>query len=134
MTSETLTLVSVAVLGLLVFLLGANVTRHRAQRGATGSQMPTDPSDRLLIAQRAHGNAAEYAPMLAVLIVVAGALTDGWWVSTLAVVAVLARLLHAVGMLRSTTLAAHGPLRDAGALGTYLTGIALGVTVLVAAL
>lgn len=133
MTSDTLTLLSIAVLGLLVFVLGANVTRHRAQRGATGTQMPTDPSDRLLIAQRAHGNAAEYAPMLAVLLVVSSALTDGWWVPTLAVVAVVARLLHAVGMLRSTTLATHGPLRDFGAMGTYLAGVALSITVLVAA-
>jgi uncharacterized protein len=134
MTNSTLTLASIAILGLLVFLLGANVTRIRAQRGATGTQMPTDPADRLLIAQRAHGNAAEYAPMLAVLLVVASVQTDGWWVPALAVVAVLARLLHAVGMLRSTTLATHGPLRDAGAMGTYLVGIALSVTILVAAL
>jgi uncharacterized membrane protein YecN with MAPEG domain len=134
MTSSTLTLLSIATLGLLVFLLGANVTRHRAQRGASGTQMPTDPSDRLLIAQRAHGNAAEYAPMLAVLLVVASALSDGWWVPALAVAAVVSRLLHAFGMLRSTTLATHGPLRDAGAMGTYLTGVALSVTILVAAL
>ena len=134
MTSSTTTLVCIAILGLLVFLLGANVTRHRAQRGATGTQMPTDPSDRLLIAQRAHGNAAEYAPMLAVLLVVASALTDGWWVPTLAVVAVVARLLHAVGMLTSKNLATHGPLRDAGAMGTYLAGVALSITVVVAAL
>jgi hypothetical protein len=31
-------------------------------------------------------------------------------------------------MLTSTTLASHGPARDAGAMGTYLTGIALAVT------
>jgi uncharacterized membrane protein YecN with MAPEG domain len=134
MTSSTLTLASIAILGLLVFLLGANVTRIRAQRGATGTQMPTDPADRLLIAQRAHGNAAEYAPMLALLLVVASVQSDGWWVPTLATVAVAARLLHAVGMLRSTTLATHGPLRDAGAMGTYLAGVALSITILVAAL
>ena len=43
-----------------------------------------------------------------------------------------ARGLHAVGMLTSKTLAAHGPVRDAGAMGTYLTGVLLGVTALVA--
>ena len=134
MTTDTTTLVCIAILGLLVFLLGANVTRHRAQRGATGTQMPTDPSDRLLIAQRAHGNATEYVPMLAVLLVLGSALTDSWWVPTLAVVAVVARVLHAVGMLRSTTLATHGPLRDIGAMGTYVTGVALAITVAVAAL
>ena len=35
-------------------------------------------------------------------------------------------------MLTAKTLAAHGPVRDLGAMGTYVTGIALGVTALVA--
>jgi uncharacterized membrane protein YecN with MAPEG domain len=128
---NTIPIVCVALMGVLLFLLGANVTRHRAIRGATGNQMPTDPADRMFIAQRAHGNASEYVPTLAVLIVVCATLTDGWWVSALAIAALTARSLHAYGMLRSRTLAAHGPMRDAGALGTYLTGILLGVTALV---
>jgi hypothetical protein len=39
--------------------------------------------------------------------------------------------LHAFGMLTSPSLATHGPVRDIGALGTYLVGVALGVTALV---
>jgi hypothetical protein len=35
-------------------------------------------------------------------------------------------------MLTATTLASHGPTRDLGAMGTYLTGLALGVTAVVA--
>ena len=35
-------------------------------------------------------------------------------------------------MLTAKTLAAHGPVRDLGALGTYVTGVALGVTAIVA--
>ena len=128
---NTIPIVCVALMGVLLFLLGANVTRHRAIRGATGNQMPTDPADRMFIAQRAHGNASEYLLSLAVLIVVCATLTDGWWVSALAIAALTARSLLAYGMLRSRTLAAHGPMRDAGALGTYLTGILLGVTALV---
>ena len=129
---NTLQIVCLALLGLLVFVLGANVTRHRAIRGATGDQQPTDPADRMFIAQRAHGNAAEYVPTLAVLILVCATLSDGWWVDALAVAAVVSRYLHALGMLRSSTLASHGPLRDAGAMGTYLTGIALAVTAVIA--
>jgi hypothetical protein len=34
-------------------------------------------------------------------------------------------------MLTAKTLAAHGPLRDIGALGTYLVGVTLGVTAIV---
>jgi hypothetical protein len=126
---NTLQIVCLALLGLLVFVLGANVTRHRAIRSKSGgNQQPTDPADRMFIAQRAHGNATEYVPTLAVLILVCATLSDGWWVDALAVVAVVSRYLHAYGMLTSTTLASHGPARDAGAMGTYLTGIALAVT------
>jgi uncharacterized membrane protein YecN with MAPEG domain len=126
---NTLQIVCLALPGLLVFVLGANVTRHRAIRSKSGgNQQPTDPSDRMFIAQRAHGNATEYVPTLAVLILVCATLSDGWWVDALAVVAVVSRYLHAYGMLTSTTLASHGPARDAGAMGTYLTGIALAVT------
>jgi len=129
---NTVPIVSVALMGILLFLLGANVTRHRAIRGATGNQQPTDPADRMFIAQRAHGNASEYIPTLAVLIVVCSVLTEGWWLNALAIAAVAARGLHAVGMLTAKTLAGHGPVRDLGAMGTYVTGIALGITALVA--
>lgn len=125
-------IVCIALMGIILFLLGANVTRHRAIRGDTGNQQPTDPADRMFIAQRAHGNAAEYIPTLAVLIVVCAFLTEGWWLNALAIAALAARSLHAVGMLTAKTLAGHGPVRDIGALGTYVTGVALGVTALVA--
>jgi uncharacterized protein len=128
----TIPVVCIALMGILLFLLGANVTRHRAVRGDTGDQQPTDPSDRMFIAQRAHGNASEYVPTLAVLIVVCSTVTDGWWLDALAIAAAASRGLHAVGMLRSASLASHGPVRDLGALGTYVTGVALGVTALVA--
>jgi uncharacterized membrane protein YecN with MAPEG domain len=130
---STLTVVSLAAMGVLLFLLGANVTRHRAIRGRTGGeQQPTDPTDRLLIAIRAHGNAAEYIPTLMVLVLVCSALTDNWWVGVLALAAAVSRVTHAVGMLTATTLASHGATRDLGAMGTYLTGVALGVTAVVA--
>ena len=128
---STTVIVCIALLGILVFLLGANVTRLRSTRGETGTQVPTDPADRLFIAQRAHGNAAEYVPTLIGLLIVCSTLTHGWWLDALAIVALAARVVHAVGILSSKTMATHGPVRDAGALGTYLTGVALGVTALV---
>ncbi|WP_408897934.1 MAPEG family protein [Nocardioides sp. R1-1] len=129
---STTVITCIAVMGILLFVLGANVTRHRAVRGADGPQLPTDPADRLLIAQRAHGNAAEYVPTLVVLLVVCSTLTDGWWLDLLAIAATAARLLHASGMLSAPSLAEHGPVRDAGAMLTYLSGVALGVTALFA--
>ena len=130
MNLDTITIVCIALLGILLFLLGANVTRNRALRGA-GNQLPTDPTDRLMIAVRAHGNAAEYIPTMIVLLLVCSVLSDSWVVDLLAIAAVFVRYVHAVGMLRSRSLATHGPLRDVGAMGTYLVGLALGVTVLV---
>jgi uncharacterized membrane protein YecN with MAPEG domain len=129
---STTVVTSIALLGILLFLLGANVTRHRALRGADGNQMPTDPADRMFIAQRAHGNAAEYVPTLIGLLIVCSALTDGWWLNALAVAAVAGRSVHAFGVLRSRTMAEHGPVRDAGAMLTYATGVALGLTALIA--
>jgi uncharacterized membrane protein YecN with MAPEG domain len=130
MNLDTVTVVCIALLGILLFLLGANVTRNRALRGA-GNQLPTDPADRLMIAVRAHGNAAEYIPTMIVLLLVCSALSGSWVVDALAVAAVFVRYVHAVGMLTSRSLATHGPLRDVGAMGTYLVGLALGVTALV---
>ena len=132
MTTNTVAIVCIALLGILLFLLGANVTRHRAIRGGTGNQMPTDPADRMFIAIRAHGNAAEYVPTLIVLILVCALLSGGWWVQALAVAAVVSRYLHAVGMLTAKSLATHGPVKDIGAMGTYVTGVALGVTAILA--
>ena len=127
---STVTIVCIALLGILLFVLGANVSRQRAIRGA-GNQAPTDPTDRLLIAIRAHGNAAEYIPTMIVLLLVCSTLSDSWLVDVLAVAALVVRTTHAVGMLSAKSLAAHGPLRDVGAFGTYFTGIALGVTAIV---
>ena len=126
---STVTVICIALMGVLLFLLGANVTRHRAMTGkAGGNQMPTDPTAPLLIAVRAHGNAAEYIPTMIVLLLVCSALSNSWWVDVLAVAALAVRTVHAAGMLTSKTLAAHGPLRDIGAMGTYLIGITLGIT------
>lgn len=126
-----LIIICIALLGLLIFLLGANVTRHRANRGKNGGpQASMDPADRLFIAVRTHGNAAEYIPTLAILIIVCSTLTSGWWLETLAVAAVAVRLIHAASMLTADTLDKHSPVRDVGAIGNYVVGIALAVTAL----
>ena len=130
MKIDTITVVCMALLGILLFLLGANVTRNRAIRGG-GNQLPTDPADKLLIAVRAHGNAAEYIPTMIVLLLVCSALSSSWVIDVLAVACVVVRFTHAIGMLQSATLAAYGPLRAVGATGTYLVGVALGVTAIV---
>lgn len=126
-----LIIVCIALLGLLIFVLGANVTRYRITRGKNGGpQASMDPADRLFIAVRAHGNAAEYIPTLVILIIVGSTLTSGWWLETLAVAAFAVRVIHAASMLTAKTLDRHSPVRDVGAFGTYFVGIALVITVL----
>ncbi|MCX6467111.1 MAG: MAPEG family protein [Pseudonocardiales bacterium] len=118
----------VAVLGALLFVLGFNVSRMRGVTARVGgSQAPTDPADPLLIAQRAHGNAAEYVPTLAVLFLVVGFGSPAGVAVPLIAGATLARLLHAQGMLTAGSLAEEGRLRMVGAVGTYLFGLALAV-------
>ena len=92
MTTDTVAIVCIALLGILLFLLGANVTRHRAIRGDTGNQMPSDPADRMFIAQprarqrrRVRADADRAGPRLRPL-------SDGWWVDALAVAAVVVAL------------------------------------------
>jgi uncharacterized membrane protein YecN with MAPEG domain len=118
----------VAVLGALLFLLGFNVSRMRGVTAKVGgSQQPTDPASPLLIAQRAHGNASEYVPYLAVLFLVVGFGSPAGVAIPLIAGAVLARLMHAYAMLSGRSLAHQSPVGIAGAMGTYLFGVALAV-------
>jgi uncharacterized protein len=123
--------ICVGVLGLLVIGLGVGVSMAR---GATNTIIGfnPDPTDRLYKWVRAHGNATEYNPMLAVLILYLGMHDPATWVQWVFVVAALSRVLHAAGMIVSPSLAQPQPLRAAGAVGTYLAGLVLAVMAIVA--
>jgi uncharacterized protein len=126
----TIATVCIALLGLLVFGLGLNVSRLR--RGMRiGIGYPPDPTHPLHKACRAHANACEYAPMMGVLILLIGSRDPAAGILWVFVAATAARFLHAMGMLASPTLAAGHPLRVAGAAGTYVTGLVLVVAALV---
>lgn len=124
-------LVCTGLLGLLVFGLGLGVSALRGSSGTNFGYRP-DPTDRLYKLVRAHGNACEYAPMLAVLFLVVAwrAPAPPAWIVWTIVAATAARYLHAVGMILSPTLDRPQPLRFLGALGTYLAGLTLTVGVL----
>lgn len=125
----TIAITCTAILAALVFLLGFNVSRMRGVTAkAGGSQQPTDPADRLLIAIRAHGNATEYVPTLLALFLLVGARQPSAWAATLIIGATVSRLTHAYGMVTAPSLAAEGKARYAGAIGTYVFGVALAVT------
>ena len=117
-----------ALLGLLVFGLGLGVS---LLRGSTGTNIgyKADPTDRLYKMVRAHANAAEYSPMLAVLILLLGSRQPGLWLILTFVAATFCRYLHAVGMILSSSLEQPQALRFIGALGTYVAGLILVVAV-----
>ncbi len=121
-----------ALLGLLVFGLGFLVSLTRGQT-STNFGMREDPKDRLYRMVRAHGNATEYAPMLAVLMLLVGAQGAAPWMNWTMMAAAASRYLHVAGMLTGPPLDAVNPLRFVGALGTYLTGLALVVAAFLAA-
>ena len=121
-------IVCAALLGLLLFALGLYVS---AARGADkAGAYPSDPADPFFKRMRAHGNTAEYAPMLAVLILICGVRNPSTWVQVTMILAVASRYSIAAGILLSSTLDKPQPLRFIGATGTYLTGIALSIAAL----
>jgi uncharacterized membrane protein YecN with MAPEG domain len=125
-------IVCIALLGLLIFALGLAVS---LTRGSTKRSFgyPDDPKDRLHKLCRAHANAAEYAPILGLLMLVLALREPAVWVLWTMIFATVFRYTHAAGMILMPTLARPNPLRFAGALGTYVCGIALAGALLVTA-
>ena len=73
-------LVCIALLALLCFALGFNVSMARA-RSETMFEGEVNPEDPLYKARRAHGNTIEYAPILALLIFILGLQAQSSWVT-----------------------------------------------------
>ena len=117
----------IALLGVLVFGLGFAVSIVRG-RTETVVGHSDDPGDLLHRVVRAHGNTIEYAPMIAILMLVLGGRGPEGWVIGCMYAATLSRYLIVVGLLIGS-LDKPNPLRFIGALGTYLSGAALAVAV-----
>lgn len=115
--------VCVACLGLLVFALGLNVSLNR-MRSSSQREDLKNPKSSLFRARLAHSNACQYCPMFCVLI----ALSDGNMGTAFGIVAVIARYLHAFGFLGFKK--APNPFIFCGALGTYISGLALSLYLL----
>lgn len=126
----TIAITCTAVLGLLLFGLGLNVsmTRRRHAKGIGHDTGPTDPVHR---AVRAHGNTAEYAPFLAVLFLWYAAHGAPAWINAVILIATAARVLIVVGLLWGGPLNRANPLRAVGALFTYLCGFVLAAALVV---
>lgn len=128
-------LLSVGLMGLLVFLLGANVSRERHSLTVTPHDAEANPKSSLKKAIRAHGNCTEYAPMLSLMILALGLrmpLTP-WWAAALMLSAVAFRYIHALSILTGESIYSATTLKFIGAAGTYLTGAILSVILIVRA-
>lgn len=125
----TTALICIALLGLLLFGLGFAVSGKRGSTETlTGSS--GDPTDALHKLTRAHGNTAEFAPMLAILMYALGTTSPAFWVLCCMGVATASRYLIVTGLILSSTMNEAHPLRFIGALGTYLSGFGLCVALL----
>ena len=121
----------VVALGALIFGLGFATTALRTKSGAL-TDSGSDPAAPLYKFVRAHGNTAEYAPFLAVLILYLGDHNPATWVVLTMVAATLFRYLLVAGMIFPATMARPSPLRVIGAIGTYCAGAALCVAMIIA--
>jgi hypothetical protein len=122
-----------ALLGLLVFLLGLNVSRVRAST-KRGGGFSGDSADPLTIAVRAHANTTEFAPMLAVLMLYLGTTAPAAWVVWVMALTTACRFALVAGLFLSPTLEKTHPLRFIGASGTYFGGTLLAVAALLTVL
>ena len=118
--------ICVAILGLMVFLLGFLISMVRGKTGIIyyGDSLE-DPTSLLTKAVRALGNTVEFAPILAVMFLYLGSTEPANWVLWTIVVATTSRVLMVLGFLTAGTLRKIHPLKAVGAVGTYLSGLAL---------
>jgi uncharacterized membrane protein YecN with MAPEG domain len=121
----TVAVVCVAMMAALVFLLGLLVSLRRLSSGVIFHGAPPDPSSSLTKAQRAHGNATEWVPVLAVLMLYLGSQPQPAWLPWLMVLLAASRWLVALGFLTCASLERVHPLKAVGATLTYIGGLAL---------
>ncbi len=113
-----------ALLGLLVFGGGLAVSLMRFRDGVIIGPA-TQPNALLNRAVRAHTNTCEYAGVLAALFLWHGSQQPAPWVLGLIVAATACRVLLVIGLVAFTRMDRPNPVRFIGALGTYVTGLAL---------
>ena len=124
-----------SVLALLIFLLGFLISMVRGQTGIIyyGGSLD-DPTSFLTKVVRALGNTVEFVPILAVMFLYLGTTNPDGWVCWAIIIATVSRVLMVIGFLTAETLAKIHPLKAVGAIGTYLSGIALCVAMVMSVL
>jgi uncharacterized membrane protein YecN with MAPEG domain len=126
----TTAIVCTALLAGLLWVLSIRTSRLR---GTAEQQIPTRTDDPLFVAMRVHGNLAENAPMLSILMLIVGFSDPPVWVLGLMVLATAARFAHAIGTIQTHDMAKESPLRLGGAIVTTLAGFGLAIAAVVVA-
>lgn len=113
----------VAVLGIMLFGLGIFISagRYFTSDFHVGNADRTRFTTKL---SRAHGNTAEFAPFLAVLMLYLGTKATADCVQLAMVAATVCRVL-VVGFLTSATLSKMSVIKAVGVMGTYAFALAL---------
>ncbi len=132
---HTTILICSASLVILTLLLAFWTSVQRGSSNVIAYGAPLEPTSAMAKAQRAHGNAAEYAALLIALFVIVGfayAERDlGGLVKWTIIAVTVSRLVHAIGFLTCKTLEKPHILKAIGALITYGGGLLLAVLVLI---
>jgi len=124
MSTNSIALFCAAALGLLLFGLGLAVSALRMQSSRfNASSVEIDSLLHRVV--RAHGNTAEFVPLLVVLILFLGSHNPADWTVACIIGATACRFLLAAGLVFARSMSQPNPLRFIGALGTYLFGAAL---------
>ena len=119
----------VASLALLILGLGFAVSMTRAKKEQI-SGMNQDPEDLLYKLIRSHGNATEYVPILAIMMLYLGSQQPGPLMQALFIIVTAGRFIQAYGMVSCRSLGAISPFRMAGSLSTYIGGLILAIAML----
>ena len=123
-----------ASLVVLTLLLAFWTSVQRGSSKTIAYGAPLEPSSAMAKAQRAHGNAAEYAALLIGLFLLVGFAYQGRDLGGLVMWTLIAvtvsRFLHALGFLICETLEKPHVLKTIGALVTYVGGLVLAALVI----
>ena len=132
---HTTVLICSASLVILTLLLAFWTSVQRGSSKTIAYSAPLDPASGMAKAQRAHGNAAEYAALLVALFFIVGFAYAGHDLGALVTCTIIAvtvsRLVHAIGFLTCKTLEAPHILKAIGALVTYAGGLLLVVLAII---
>lgn len=135
---HTLLVLNISIIAGFTLLLGLWTSLVRGQSKAIYHGADRDPASSIAKAQRAHGNASEYAGILIGLFIATGLIYQdrdlGLAITLLVSSLTIARLIHAFGFLTCKSLDQINVFKAIGALITYVAGTALAIMLVLKAL